>query len=157
MRTDKCIWFLDLAERCAQQGTCLRRNFGAVIVDTNNTVVSTGYTGSPVGQRDCLELGTCWRIDNNIPSGTQYEKCRSVHAEQNAIIQAGKKARGSTLYLSGIDAVSGELVEILPCFLCAKMILNSGIVKVIVRMREGHLDYDPLEIYQIRSKEAFSS
>lgn len=157
MRTNKHEWFLDLAERCARQGTCLRRNFGAVIVDQNNTVVSTGYTGAPAGMIDCLELQCCWREDNNVPSGTQYEKCKSVHAEQNAIIQAGKKARGSSLYLTGIDAKTGSIVDILPCFLCAKMIINAGISSVIIRMTDRAREFAPSIIYDMRFKEAFGA
>lgn len=157
MRTDKHEWFLDLAERCAKQGTCLRRNFGAVIVDQNNTIISTGYTGAPSKQKDCTQLQHCWREDNNIPSGTQYEKCRSVHAEQNAIIQAGKNARNSILYLAGIDAKTGKIVEILPCFLCAKMIINSGVSEVIIRMLAGAVHFTPSEIYDKRFLEAFGN
>lgn len=133
MRTSKVMWFLDIAQRCAEQGTCLRRNFGAVIVDSAGTIISTGYTGAPCGQRDCLEIGTCWRNDHNIPSGSNYEKCRSVHAEMNAMIQAGKDARGGTMYLAGFEVATGALVGIYPCFLCAKMMKNSGLIKVVVR------------------------
>lgn len=155
MRTPKYEWFLDLAERCAKQGTCLRRNFGAVIVDRDDTIVSTGYSGAPIGMVDCLELQHCWRIDNNIESGTCYEKCKSVHAEQNAIIQAGKKARGSALYLTGIDAKTGDVVDILPCFLCIKMIINANIRSVIIRMTDGAHDFAPSVIYDKRFREAF--
>lgn len=133
MRTSKVMWFLDMAQRCAEQGTCLRRNFGAVIVDSVGMVISTGYTGAPCGQRDCIEIGTCWRNDHNIPSGSNYEKCRSVHAEMNAMIQAGKNARGGTMYLAGFEATTGALVGMYPCFLCAKMMVNSGLYKVVVR------------------------
>jgi len=92
MRTNRHQYFLDLAQRCANQGTCLRRNFGAIIVDEFNTIVSTGYTGSPEKQMDCTELNRCWRKDHNIPSGSNYERCRSVHCrdECNA---PGRKAR----------------------------------------------------------------
>ena len=157
MRTDRITWFLDSAHRCAIQGTCLRRRFGAVIVDDNNTIISTGYNGAPVGQKDCLEHGFCWREENNIKSGTAYEKCKSVHAEQNAIIQAGKKARKCTLYLTGIDVKSGKCVHVLPCFLCSKMILNAGISKVIIKTEDDvYKTWDPQKIYDMRHKEAFS-
>ncbi len=109
MRTNRHYYFLDLAIRCAHQGTCLRRNFGAIIVDEYNTIVSTGYTGAPRKQMDCTELNTCWRKDHNIPSGSNYERCRSVHAEMNALLQAGKNARGCTLYLAGFDVETDEL------------------------------------------------
>jgi len=156
MRTNKHELFLDLAERCARQGTCLRRNYGVVIVDIDNTVVSTGYTGAPTGMKDCLESRNCWRENNNIQSGTQYEKCKSVHAEQNALIQAGKKSRSSVLYLSGIDGKTGNVVDSMPCFLCAKMILNAGISKVIIRMSNGSkTELKPSDIYDKRFVEAF--
>ena len=125
MRTNRHHYFLDLALRCANQGTCLRRNFGAIIVDEYNTIVSTGYTGAPRKQMDCTELKKCWRQDHNIPSGSNYERCRSVHAEMNALLQAGKQARGCTLYLAGFEVGTDELTEIWPCFLCSKMIVNS--------------------------------
>ncbi len=108
MRTNRHQYFLDLAIRCAHQGTCLRRNFGAIIVDEYNTIVSTGYTGAPRKQMDCTELNTCWRKDHNIPSGSNYERCRSVHAEMNALLQAGKNSRGCTLYLAGFDVETDE-------------------------------------------------
>ena len=94
MRTNRHQYFLDLALRCAHQGTCLRRNFGAIIVDEYNTIVSTGYTGAPRKQVDCTELKRCWRNDHAIPSGSNYEKCRSVHAEMNALLQAGEAGAG---------------------------------------------------------------
>lgn len=142
-RTDKNLWFLDMAERCARQGTCLRRCYGAVIVDSAGTVVSTGYTGAAQGQPHCEEFGQCYREKNNIPSGSNYNKCRSVHAEMNALLQAGKKAIGGTLYVSGIDSKTGKTlyfgnsVNPYPCFLCSKMILNSRIENVVYRTEEG--------------------
>ncbi len=155
MRTNRHHYFLDLALRSAHQGTCLRRNFGAIIVDEYNTIVSTGYTGAPRKQLDCREIGRCWRKENNIPSGSNYEKCRSVHAEMNALLQAGKEARGCTLYLSGYDVETGEATRIWPCYLCSKMIVNAGIRTII--MRTGDAQYeemDPVFLYQMRTREA---
>jgi dCMP deaminase len=157
-RTGKAQWFLDIALRCAQQGTCMRRNFGAVVVDKHNTIVSTGYTGAPHNMEDCTEIGWCWREQNNIPSGQSYEKCRSVHAEQNALIQAGKNARGSTMYLAGFEVKTGDPVGIYPCFLCAKMIVNSGIESIVVLQPDGSYEtHNPSEIYDKRLKEALDS
>ena len=86
-RRNKTEYYLDMAEVSARRGTCLRRNFGAVIVK-NDEVISTGYTGAPRGRCNCSDLGTCIRQQLNIPRGERYEKCRSVHAEANAIISA---------------------------------------------------------------------
>jgi len=155
MRTNRHQYFLDLALRCAHQGTCLRRNFGAIIVDEFQTIVSTGYTGAPRKQMDCTEIGRCWRKDHHIPSGSNYERCRSVHAEMNALLQAGKLARGCTLYLAGFDVETGDLTQIWPCFLCSKMIVNSGVRSVIMRTGdETYKEMDPIALYQMRSIEA---
>jgi len=158
-RTNRVEWFLDMAQRCAQQGTCLRRNFGAVIVDSFGTVISTGYTGAPSHSEDCIEIGSCWRKTNNIASGSNYEKCRSVHAEMNAIIQAGKNARGATLYLTGIDAETGKVVYYLPCFLCSKMIVNAGIKSVVIRQKDSEQEWvqlQPRDIYEEQARLAFN-
>ncbi len=80
-------YFLELASVVATRATCLRRKYGAVIVK-DHRVVSTGYNGAPSGRTDCLERNYCWRKMNNIPHGTGYENCKSVHAEVNAIIRA---------------------------------------------------------------------
>ncbi|OPX73698.1 MAG: Cytidine and deoxycytidylate deaminase zinc-binding region [Methanoregulaceae archaeon PtaB.Bin152] len=155
MRTNRHQYFLDLALRCAHQGTCLRRNFGAIIVDEFQTIVSTGYTGAPRKQMDCTEIGRCWRKDHHIPSGSNYERCRSVHAEMNALLQAGKLARGCVLYLAGFDVETGDLTQIWPCFLCSKMIVNSGVRSVIMRTGdETYEEMDPIALYQMRSSEA---
>ncbi len=155
MRTNRHQYFLDLAYRCAHQGTCLRRNFGAIIVDEYNTIVSTGYTGAPRKQMDCTELNNCGRKNHNIPSGSNYERCRSVHAEMNALLQAGKLARGCTLYLAGYDVETEDLTRIWPCFLCSKMIVNSSIKNVIMRTgTEDYSEMDPMALYQMRSREA---
>jgi len=130
-------YFLDMAEVCARQGTCLRRRFGAVLVDDDNRVISTGYNGAPCDQMDCLEFGTCWREENNIPSGSNYEKCRSIHAEQNALLYAGQRAHDSTMYLVGIDAITGNLVDAYSCFLCVKMMLNAGVLTLVCRQSDG--------------------
>ena len=82
---DKINYYLDIAETVLERGTCLRRNFGAIIVN-NDQIVSTGYTGAPRGRKNCCDLGFCIRQERNIPRGERYELCRSVHAEANAII-----------------------------------------------------------------------
>lgn len=154
-RTNKEEWFLDIAERCARQGTCQRRNYGAVVVDSEGYVISTGYTGSPRCQPHCSEYGPCWRERNSIPSGSNYNKCRSVHAEMNALLQAGRQSNGSTMYIAGVDAKTGMIVEVDTCFLCSKMIVNSGIVKIILRQPDGkYIERNPEESFRrIEEKE----
>ena len=134
MRKDKANYYLDMAESATGRGTCLRRNFGAIIVK-NDQIISTGYNGSPRGRKNCSDLGFCMREKMNIPRGERYELCRSVHAEQNAIIAASREEMlGSTLYLACIDYKTGEVTEgTSPCQLCRRMIINAGIEKVIVR------------------------
>ena len=133
-RTDKKNYYLDIAETVLERGTCLRRNFGAIIVK-NDQIVSTGYVGAPRGRKNCIDLGVCVREQNNIPRGERYELCRSVHAEANAIIHASRDAMiGATLYLVGKDAKTGEYVEnACACSMCKRMIINAGIKKVIIR------------------------
>ncbi len=133
-RTDKKNYYLDIAETVLERGTCLRRNFGAIIVK-NDQIVSTGYTGAPRGRKNCLDMGVCVREKNNIPRGERYELCRSVHAEANAIIHASRDAMiGSTLYLVGKDANTGEYVQnASSCSMCKRMVINAGIKKVIIR------------------------
>jgi dCMP deaminase len=138
VRIDKTNYYLDIAEAVAQRGTCLRRNYGAIIVK-NDEIISTGYTGAARGVENCSDIGTCARTELNIPSGERYELCRSVHAEQNAIISASRKDMiGSTLYLVGRTVNSEHYVQdTKPCLLCQRFILNAGIEKVIVRVSES--------------------
>ncbi len=133
-RTDKKNYYLDIAETVLERGTCLRRNFGAIIVN-NDQIVSTGYVGAPRGRKNCIDMGVCVREQNNIPRGERYELCRSVHAEANAIIHASRDAMlGATLYLVGKDAKTGEYVEnACACSMCKRMIINAGIKKIIIR------------------------
>lgn len=133
-RRDKINYYLDIAETVLERGTCIRRNFGAVIVK-NDQIISTGYTGAPRGRANCSDLGTCSRDNLNVPKGQRYELCRSVHAEANAIIDAPRNDMiDSTLYLSCHDAKTGELYgEIEPCMMCKRLILNAGIKTVIIR------------------------
>lgn len=133
-RRDKINYYLDIAEVVLERGTCLRRNFGAIIVK-NDQIVSTGYVGAPRGRRNCCDVGECMRTKMNIPRGERYELCRSIHAEANAIIHASRADMfGSTLYLVGREMQSGDYVEAAaPCSMCKRMIINAGITNVIIR------------------------
>lgn len=133
-RVDKTNYYLDIAETVIERGTCLRRNFGAIIVK-NDEIVSTGYVGAPRGRKNCSDLGYCTREKLQIPRGERYELCRSVHAEANAIISAARRDMlGAILYLVGKDAKTGDLVSnACCCAMCKRMVINAGIEKVIVR------------------------
>ena len=137
-RRDKINYYLDLAEVVSKRSTCLRRHYGAVIVN-NDEVISTGYSGAPRGRKNCSDIGGCIREKLNIPRGERYELCRSVHSEANAIISAPRRDMiGATLYLAGRDCKSGELVhDATSCAMCKRHIINAGIAKVVVRRDEN--------------------
>ncbi len=121
-RPDWDDYFLDIVGLVAKRATCRRRRVGAALV-RDRRILSTGYNGAPSGLRHCLEIG-CLREQNQIPSGERHELCRGLHAEQNAIIQAalhGVSVKGATLYCTNQ-----------PCVICAKMIINAGIVRIVV-------------------------
>jgi dCMP deaminase len=132
-RVDKINYYLDIAETVLERGTCLRRNYGAIIVK-DDEIISTGYAGAPRGRKNCVDVG-CMREKLNIPRGERYELCRSVHSEANAIISASRREMlGATLYLVGKEK-SGELVDnAMPCAMCKRLIINAGIEKIIVRI-----------------------
>lgn len=133
-RRDKHNYYLDIAETVLERGTCLRRNYGSIIVK-NDEIISTGYTGAPRGRKNCTDIGTCRREELNVPRGTQYELCRSVHSEANAIISASRRDMiGAALYLVGKHSKSLEYVEnASSCIMCKRMIINAGIEEVIIR------------------------
>ena len=136
-RRDKTNYYLDIAETTAERSTCLRRQYGAVIVK-NDEVISTGYNGAPRGAENCIDTGICYRKENNIPHGAMYEKCKSSHAESNAIISASRKEMiDADLYLCGIEYDTQEYVKDANCCtLCKRMVLNAGIKRVFVRDTE---------------------
>lgn len=133
-RIDKVNYYLDIAEAVIERGTCLRRNYGAIIVK-NDEIISTGYVGAPRGRKNCCDLKTCIREKLNVPRGERYELCRSVHAEQNAIISAERsKMLDSTLYLVGKNYSDNSYVDKSnPCALCKRMIINAGIKDIYIR------------------------
>jgi dCMP deaminase len=129
-------YFLEIASIIAKRSTCLRNNVGSVIVK-DKRILSTGYNGVPSGMDHCLETG-CIRDLEKIPSGTRHEKCRAVHSEQNAIIQAaihGVSISGATIYCTHQ-----------PCVLCAKMIINSNIKRVVYATH--YPDKDSLNFFE---------
>lgn len=133
-RRDKHNYYLDIAETVLERGTCLRRNYGSIIVK-NDEIISTGYTGAPRGRKNCIDMGFCMRERLNIPRGEKYELCRSVHSEANAIISASRRDMiGAVIYLVGKDARTGEYVkDANSCAMCKRMIINAGIEKLVIR------------------------
>ena len=121
MRPSWDEYFMQLTEVVKTRSTCLRRQVGAVLVK-DNRVLATGYNGAPKGVPHCEEVG-CLREQEHVPSGQRHELCRGLHAEQNAIIQAavyGVSTPGSTIYITHQ-----------PCSLCARMLINAGVVRVV--------------------------
>ncbi|MGB7604802.1 MAG: dCMP deaminase family protein [Lutisporaceae bacterium] len=116
-------YFMSIAEMVKTRSTCTRRQVGAVIVK-DKRILTTGYNGTPTGLKHCGEVG-CLREQLGIPSGQRHELCRGIHAEQNAIIQAagfGVPIQGSTIYIT-----------LSPCILCTKMLINSGITRIVTK------------------------
>lgn len=127
-RPDWDTYFLDIVELVSRRSTCLRRAVGAGLV-RDRRILSTGYNGAPSKLQHCLDIG-CLREQLNVPSGERHELCRGLHAEQNAIIQAalhGVSTKNSTLYCTNH-----------PCVICAKMIINAGITRIVIR--DGYSD-----------------
>ncbi len=133
-RVDKHNYYLDIAETVMERSTCIRRQYGAIIVN-NDEIVSTGYCGSPRGRRNCSDTGYCRREFMRVPRGQRYELCRSVHAEANCIISASRhEMAGGVLYLVGKDARTGEyLIDTDCCSMCKRLVINAGLTKVFLR------------------------
>ena len=138
-RISKDEYYIQIAKKILLRSTCLRRQFGAVIVN-NDEIVSTGYNGAPRKVKSSIEHGFCWRKTHNILHGKNYELCRSVHAEQNAMIQAARRDMlGGTLYLVGINPDDNSAVDAFPCVICLRMIINAGIERLVYRKADGTL------------------
>jgi len=121
-------YFMEITRLIARRATCLRRQVGALLVK-DKRILATGYNGAPMNLPHCSETG-CLRVQKEVPSGERHELCRGLHAEQNAIIQAayhGISIKGSTLYCTNQ-----------PCIICTKMLINSGIVRIL--FQDGYAD-----------------
>ena len=132
------IRFMDLAETVDGWSSCFKENrhVGAVVVK-DKRILTTGYNGASSGIESCAERGECLRRKKNIASGTMQEVCYAVHAEQNAIIQAAKlgvSLEGATMYVTHQ-----------PCVICTRMIINSGVKKVVYK--NGYPDAFALELF----------
>lgn len=135
MRMSKDEYYLGIANAVSKRSTCLRRHYGAVIVN-DDEIIATGYNGSPRGEVNCCDKGFCKRnelgIAHNTPSYS--DDCHSVHAEQNAMLSAARREMiGATLYLYGEELEDGEWksIDAVACPLCRRMIANSGIVRIV--------------------------
>ena len=140
-RITKEEYYLGIAKEVARRSTCFRRTIGAIII-RDDQIISTGYVGAPRKTRDSLEHGFCLRTKLNIPHGQRYELCRSVHAEQNAIInaaRAGVSLLGGDMYIYGADAETKKQIDAFPCFICKKMIINSGLERIICSFSDGKM------------------
>lgn len=136
-RIDKENYYLDIAETVLERSTCTKKHYGAVIVK-DDRIISTGYNGAPRGRENCCDIGFCLRQEMNVPGGERYELCRSVHAEQNAIIHASySDMHDATMYISGRDGKTNECEYREPCTICKRLIINSGISEVVIRNADG--------------------
>ena len=144
-RIEKENYYLDIAQTVLERSTCLRRCYGAIIVQ-NDEIVATGYNGAPRGRKNCCDLGYCMREKLQIPRGERYELCRSVHAEANAIISASRReCIGATIYLVGKEASTGKILgDATSCSMCRRMIINAGIERVVIRKTETEFSIVPV-------------
>jgi dCMP deaminase len=153
-RIGKNQYFFSIAKQVAQRSTCLRRHVGSIIVDEFDRIIATGYNGAPAKQLDCLERGYCYREMFEINSGEQYELCYAIHAEMNALIQAGILARGCNMYLYSEapivynnDDCVWKVTPTYPCILCSRLILNAGINTVFIDDWDSSTWHSAEEIY----------
>lgn len=149
-RITKDEYYLKIAKAVSSRSTCLKRQYGCVIVN-NDEIIATGYNGSPRGETNCCDLGFCKRMDEPNNSG-KYDECHSVHAEQNAMISASRKDMiGATLYLYGqenrmerltdsspFEQITKMEIDAEPCPICKRMLKNAGI-KIIVNKRSSYV------------------
>ena len=125
-------YFMNIVHQLKKRSTCTRRQFGAIVVNNKKEIISTGFNGVVRGAEHCEDIG-CIKDNMGVESGMGHGICPAVHAEQNALIQAGKDAEGATLYLNGF-----------PCKICARLIVNSGIKRLI--MSGDYSDEEGLKI-----------
>jgi dCMP deaminase len=133
MRVNKSNYYLDIAETVLERSTCIRRHFGAVIVN-NDRIISTGYNGSISGDVNCCDRNYCMRNELNCETGKGYEHCIAIHAEQNAILNITRQdALGSSIFLVGIDVNTTNYFPVEPCYICIKLIKAIGVKKIYIR------------------------
>lgn len=129
--------FLDTAENMIKNSKCLRRNYGAALVNQRGELITTGYNSVPEdGLENCIDKGSCLRAKLNIKHGSNYEICRSIHAEQRCIIHSSfNDSNNGTLFLVGKEYSTGDNIKNIDCCdICKKMILEAGIKFVVFRL-----------------------
>jgi dCMP deaminase len=142
-RPEKDQYYLNIARVVATRATCLKVQMGAIIVKEDQ-IIAAGYAGAPRHTKSSMEHNFCLRKKLNIPSGTQYELCRSVHAEQNAIInaaRAGVSLLGGDMFIYGESQETRQVINAFPCFICKKMIINCGLKRVICSFKDNKKGY----------------
>jgi len=145
-RPTKDEYYWNIAKETAQRSTCMSVKGGAVIIK-DDQVVATGYIGAPRGTMDCYERGNCLRRKLGVPSGQRYEICRSIHAEENALLSAartGTSVIGGTMYMYFIKRQpdgSDKFVMSYPCFLCKKKLINAGLKRFVGNDENGNLKF----------------
>jgi dCMP deaminase len=140
-RISKDNYYLGIAQEVGRRSTCWRRSIGAIII-RDDQIISTGYVGAPRKTKDSFEHGFCLRDRLKIPHGQRYELCRSVHAEQNAIInaaRAGVSLLGGDIYIYGSAFGEDKPIDAFPCYICKKMIINAGLNRVICSTADGKM------------------
>jgi len=148
-RTSKDQYYLGIAKEVSTRSTCFRRAIGAIIV-RDDQIISTGYVGAPRKTKDSLEHGFCLRDKLGIPHGQRYELCRSVHAEQNAIInaaRAGVSLLGGDMYIYGSAPGSAAPISAFPCYICKKMLVNCGLGRVVCSTADGGIQVFGVEAW----------
>ncbi|MFW6136825.1 MAG: deoxycytidylate deaminase [Candidatus Aminicenantaceae bacterium] len=138
-RISKHRYYLNIAREVSRRSTCFRRSIGAIII-RDDQIISTGYAGAPRKTKDSFEHGNCLRDKLGIPHGQRYELCRSVHAEQNAIInaaRAGVSLYGGDMYIYGSVYGEDKPINAFPCFICKKMLINAGLRHVVCSASSG--------------------
>ena len=120
--SDRKSWdayFMELAKQVASRSTCTRRKVGAVATNYKHRILGTGYNGAPSGLKHCTKE-TCIRELMMVPSGTQLDLCKAIHAEANIVLQLGDRLAGATLYCTTQ-----------PCTSCLKLLMGTGIYQLV--------------------------
>ncbi len=141
-RISKDEYYLQIAKSVAKRSICIenRWGFGAIIV-TSDTIVSTGYAGPARGVANCNEIGGCARNILKLNHNDTYEYCPSVHAEENAVINAarhGSKVLNGVMFTLGVDK-NDNVRPCLPCPRCKRLLINAGIKEVVTMGENGNI------------------